>query len=149
MGGGGWGGGGKKRESPSCARAWELLFTAPARAAGRCAAPAVPPTLRCPVGGVFLYPSPSSTISVPGAWWDQACGIPSPILGHPSHTPSLLAVAPSCGAVPWTLARSQCDPLCVVVGAVDFRSAACITTGLPVGVLLPLGVCLNLGEGSA
>lgn len=61
------GGGGNGRESPSCAHAWERSYLPPRLGllAGW-ATPAAPPTLRRPLGGVFLYTSPSSTLSVPG-----------------------------------------------------------------------------------
>lgn len=60
-------GGGNGRESPSCAHAWERSYLPPRLGllAGW-ATPAAPPTLRRPLGDVFLYTSPSSTLSVPG-----------------------------------------------------------------------------------
>lgn len=112
---------------PSCARAWELLFAAAARAVGGCTVPAVPSALRYPVGVVFLYTSPSSTLSVPGR--SSRTAFPIALLIGACHTSHLLPVACACWTVPSVSVRSQWTPLCVAVGAVEPRPAAVTANG--------------------
>lgn len=125
-GGGRWGGRGVARV-PSCARAWELLFAAAARAVGACTVPAITSALRHSVGVVFLYTSPSSTLSVPGR--SSHTAFPIALAIGACHTSLLLPVARACWTVPSASVRSQWTPLCVAVGAIEPGPAAVTASG--------------------